>query len=195
MSIILVEFFFVLNILFSFLKTVKFGVTLFVKDLGGKGKSAFKFRQTEAMTKAKWNLLRKDMVINYITEETMLVEKESKMPWRGPREKDARFLQFFIEGCSDEEDVVLDCTAATGQFMLSNDNSKVKCLFLGRSIEVLISTCLCGRCIDYCMSWHRTAYRGFGEGREYLQWGSFADEESHSNGRSDTSSRRSFCRS
>ena len=58
------------------------------------------------------------MVINYITEETMLVEKESGNPWRGAREKDVRFLQFFIEGCSDEEDVVLDCTAATDLLML-----------------------------------------------------------------------------
>ena len=57
------------------------------------------------------------MVINYITEETMLVDKESEKPWRGLREKDARFLQFFIEGCSDEEDVVLDCPTATGLFM------------------------------------------------------------------------------
>ena len=104
------------------------------------------------------------MVINYITEETMLVEKESKMPWRRPREKDARFLQFFIEGCSNEEDVVLDCTTATGQFMISNDSSKVKCFFVGRSIEVLISTCLCGRCINYCMLWHGTAYHSFREG-------------------------------
>ena len=47
-----------------------------------------------------------------------LVDKESGKPWRGQREKDARFLQFFIEGCSDKEDVVLDCIAATGLFML-----------------------------------------------------------------------------
>ena len=99
---------------------MKFGVTLFVKDLGEKQKSAFTFRQTQAITKAKWNLQRKDMVINYITEETMLVDKESKKPWGGPREKDARFLQFFIEGCSDEEDVVLDCIAATGLLMFSH---------------------------------------------------------------------------
>ena len=98
---------------------MKFGVTLFVKDVDEKQKSAFTFRQTRAMTKAKWNLARKDMVINYITEETMLVDKETKRPWRGPREKDARFLQFFIEGCSDEDDIVLDCTAATGLLKFS----------------------------------------------------------------------------
>ena len=82
-----------------------------------KRKQPSHLRQTLAMTKAKWNLERKDMVINYITEETMLVDKESGKPWRGLREKDARFLQFFIEGCSDKEDVVLDCTVATGLFM------------------------------------------------------------------------------
>ena len=102
-----------------FLQTVKFGVTLLVKDVGEKQKLAFTFRQTRAMTKAKWNLARKDMVINYITEETMLVDKETKRPWRGPREKDARFLQFFIEGCSDEDDVVLDYTTAIGLLKFS----------------------------------------------------------------------------
>ena len=95
-----------------------------MKDVGEKNKTAFTFRQTPAMTKAKWNLERKDMMINYITKETMLVDKESGKPWRGPREKDARFLQFFIEGCSDEEDVVLDCTAAIGLSMPSMVNSK-----------------------------------------------------------------------
>jgi len=55
---------------------MKFGVSLFVKDVGGKGLSVFAFRQTVAMTKVKWNLEKKDMVINYTTEETMLVEKE-----------------------------------------------------------------------------------------------------------------------
>ena len=69
-----------------------------MKDVGEKMKSTFTFRQTPAMTKAKWNLERKEIVINYITEETMLVDKESGKLWRGPREKDARFLQFFIEG-------------------------------------------------------------------------------------------------
>ena len=82
MSIVLTAFFFELNLLFLFLQIVKFGVTLFVKDLGDKRKSTFSFRQTEAMTKAKWNLQKKDMVINYITEETMLMDKESKIPWR-----------------------------------------------------------------------------------------------------------------
>ena len=88
-----------------------------MKDVGERVKSTFTFRQTPAMIKAKWNLERKDMVINYITEETMLVDKESGKPWCGPHEKDARFLQFFIEGCLDEEDVVVDCIAATGLFM------------------------------------------------------------------------------
>ena len=48
----------------------------------------------------------------------MLVDKKSGKPWRGLQKKDASFLQFFIEGYSNEEDVVLDCTAATGLFML-----------------------------------------------------------------------------
>ena len=55
-----------------------------MKDLGEKKKIAFTFRQTPAITEAKWNLERKDMVINYITEETMLGGKESGKLWCGP---------------------------------------------------------------------------------------------------------------
>lgn len=36
-------------------------------------------------------------------------------PWRGSREKDPLFLQVLIESFSKPNDIVLDCTASTGQ--------------------------------------------------------------------------------
>jgi len=59
------------------------------------------------------------MLINYTTEDTMLVNEATSIPWRGGREKDPRFLQFLIEGTTEEGNVVFDCTAATGEFVFN----------------------------------------------------------------------------
>ncbi len=83
-----------------------------MKDLGKKGKSKFAFHLTPSMKKAKVDIGRDDILINYVTEETMLMN--GAIPWRGAREKDPRFFQFLIEGTTIEGDVVVDCTASTG---------------------------------------------------------------------------------
>jgi hypothetical protein len=98
------------------LQTLKFGITLLVKDLGAKRKSNFFFKRSSTMLKAKVDLHRDDLLINYTTEDSMLMNDMDRMPWRGAREKDARFIQFIIEGTTDEGDLVLDCTASTGEF-------------------------------------------------------------------------------
>lgn len=67
------------------------------------------------MLKAKVDIRRDDILINYTTEETMLMNELTSLPWRGAREKDARFYQFIIEGTTEEGDLVLDCTASTGE--------------------------------------------------------------------------------
>lgn len=85
-----------------------------MKNLGEKGKSKFSFLRTQSMRKAKVDLARDDMLINYTTEETILMNE--KIPWRGAREKDPRFFQFLIEGTTIEGDLVVDCTASTGMF-------------------------------------------------------------------------------
>jgi len=36
------------------------------------------------------------------------------IPWRGPCEKARQFMQMLVEACSEPGDVVVDCTAATG---------------------------------------------------------------------------------
>lgn len=97
-----------------FVQTLKFGITLLVKDLGDRGKSKFSFKRTPSMQKAKVDIRRDDTLINYTTEETMLMNKAT--PWRGAREKDPRFFQFLIEGTTIEGDMVVDRTASTGMF-------------------------------------------------------------------------------
>ena len=84
-------------------------------------KPIFKFRRSQAMVKAKVNMEIDDILINYTTEETMIINKDTRRAWCGPCEKDARFVQFIIEGTTDEGDIVVDCTASTGmdQFYFS----------------------------------------------------------------------------
>ena len=95
---------------------MKFGITLFVKHVENRGKSNFYFRRSQTMLKAKVDLRRDDLLMNYTTEDTMKMNDMDRMAWRGAREKDARFIQFIIEGTTDEGDIVLDCTASTGEF-------------------------------------------------------------------------------
>ncbi len=68
------------------------------------------------MLKAKVDLMLDDLLMNYTTEDSMLMNDMDRMPWRGAREKDARLLRHIIEGTTDEGDVVMDCTASTGEF-------------------------------------------------------------------------------
>jgi len=87
-----------------------------VKDLGARGKSQFFFRCSQTMLKAKVDLQRDDILINYTTEDTMLQNEFTNLPWHGAREKDARLMQFIIEGRTEDGDVVFDCTTSTGEF-------------------------------------------------------------------------------
>lgn len=98
------------------LQTLKFGITLLVKNLGEKEKYKFSFKRTPPMFKAKVDLRRDDMLMNYTTEETMLINKAASKPWHGAREKDARFYEFIIEGTTDKGALVLDCTASIRNF-------------------------------------------------------------------------------
>ncbi len=105
-------------ILLSYIQTLKFGITLLVKDRGEKGKSKFYLKHSEAMQKAKVDRRRHDMLMNYTSEKTMLINSATSIPWRGAREKDARFMHFLIEGTTEEGDVVLDYTKSTGKLCI-----------------------------------------------------------------------------
>jgi len=68
-----------------------------MKDLDERRKSKFFFKRSPSMLKAKVDNKRDDILINYTTEETMLMNEFTSLPWYRAQEKDARFYQF-IEG-------------------------------------------------------------------------------------------------
>jgi len=88
-------------------------VTLFVKDLGAKGKSNFSFRLTDYLKDKGLDFGLGDMMMNY-TKETDQVMDGAK-PWRAAHEKDPRFFACLIDAIYDEGDLVVDCTAAIGR--------------------------------------------------------------------------------
>jgi hypothetical protein len=85
-----------------------------VKDFGEKGKSNFVFKRTAMMKNAGVDIGRDDMLMNYTKEDDMAMN--DRKPWRGAREKDPRFFQLLIEATTVEGDLVLDCTASTGEY-------------------------------------------------------------------------------
>jgi hypothetical protein len=98
--------------------------------------------------------------MNYTTEDSMLMNDMDRMPWRGAREKDARLLRHIIEGTTDEGDVVLDCTASTGEFQVNMCIFHVyvvlKMIFGADFISVFF------RCLYYGMSCDRATHFGIG---------------------------------
>ena len=95
-------------------RTQKFGVTILVKDLGPKGISKFSFKTTATMMKAGVDVGTDDMLMNYTHADDMAMNGDT--PWRGGREKDPRFFTILLEATSITGDLILDCTASTGDF-------------------------------------------------------------------------------
>ena len=95
-------------------QTEKFGVTLLVKDLGSKGISFFSFKTMATMMKAGVDVDTDDMLMNYIHANDMAMNGDT--PWRGRREKDPRFFTILLEATSVTGDLILDCTASTGDY-------------------------------------------------------------------------------
>ena len=95
-------------------QTQKFGVTLLVKDLSFKGISKFSFKTTATMMKAGVDVGTDDMLMNYTHADDMAMNGDT--PWRGRREKDPRFFTILLEATSVTGDLILDCTASTGDY-------------------------------------------------------------------------------
>ena len=95
-------------------QTQKFGVTLLVKDLGSKGVSRFSFKMTATMMKAGVDVGTNDMLMNYTHANDMAMNGDT--PWRGGCEKDPRFFTILLEATSIARDLILDCTASTGEY-------------------------------------------------------------------------------
>ena len=87
-----------------------------VKDFGDKGKSNFSFKRTSMMKKAGIDLVLNDMMMNYTFEDNMAMN--GSKPWWAARKKDPRFFQMLLEATTVEGDLVLDCTASTGDYLV-----------------------------------------------------------------------------
>ena len=57
-----------------------------------------------------------DMLMNYTHADDMAMNGD--IPWRGGREKDPRFFTILQEATSVTGDLILDCTAFTGDHLI-----------------------------------------------------------------------------
>jgi len=69
--------------------------------------------------------VRDDVLRNYWFEKDVTMNGD--VPWRGPREKAPSFMQMLVEALCQPGDVVVDCTASTGNsnfpvFVYSNED-------------------------------------------------------------------------
>ena len=87
-----------------------------MKDLGSKGKSKFSFKMTATMMKVGIDVGTDDMLMNYTHADDMAMNGDT--PWRGGCKKDPRFFSIFLEATSVRGDLILDCTASTGDYSI-----------------------------------------------------------------------------
>lgn len=64
------------------------------------------------------DLINKGVVTNCISEESITKQRRSGIPWRGAREKSDNLLLALIDLCSEEEDIVVDLSASTGDISI-----------------------------------------------------------------------------
>ncbi len=95
---------------------MRFAISLLVKERA----STFSFQNVPSHDAVGVDVAKDDILQNFCGKND--VAMNGKKPWRGPREKARPFMQMLIEACSLPGDVVMDCTAATGQcfFLYSN---------------------------------------------------------------------------
>jgi hypothetical protein len=75
--------------------------------------SRFHFRGSKELEDLEIDLERGDAIVNFRMKETQALNKG--IPWRGPKEKDPTFLSSLILSATDQGDVVVDLSAATGK--------------------------------------------------------------------------------
>lgn len=63
------------------------------------------------------NVGRDDIIQDFLPAQEVTMNGD--IPWRGPRERSREFMQMLVEAITEPGDVVVDCTAATGKFLLN----------------------------------------------------------------------------
>ena len=76
--------------------------------------SKFDFRASQELQSLSIDLCKQDAIVNFTVAETLTVNADG--PWRGPKEKDPTFFSSLILSATDEENIVVDIAAATGEF-------------------------------------------------------------------------------
>jgi hypothetical protein len=87
-----------------------------VRDPSAFSASGFHFHSILEVENAGIDLYEDDLLHNFVTKDSQLMN--GVIPWRGSKEKDPLLLQMLIEACKDVGDIVVDCTAATGDSLL-----------------------------------------------------------------------------
>lgn len=135
---------------------MRFGITLAVRSLPELPASKFVFQPIPALDRHGVDVSRDDILQNLVSREDQLLNGST--PWRGPREKSVILMQMLIEACSFPGDLILDCSAATGMFLLSptstcfsflfscEHHSKIKFHFLCRIFYSCLPQCEPSHC-------------------------------------------------
>lgn len=83
----------------------------------GPPASKFAFRPVpKLLSRHGVDVGRDDCLQNIVPPENQMCN--GLKPWRGPREKSVVLMEMLIEACSDPGNIVFDCTAATGMFLI-----------------------------------------------------------------------------
>jgi hypothetical protein len=81
--------------------------------------SNFSFNQQKELLAQGIDLPNDGTIKNVVTMENLTLCASTGFPWRGGREKSVNLFQALVDLCSEEEDIVLDLTAATGYSLIS----------------------------------------------------------------------------
>ena len=80
--------------------------------------SQFSFNQQQELLSQGIDLPNDGTIKNVMYQENLTLRAGQGFPWRGAREKSVNFFQALIDLCSEEEDIVMDLTAGTGESVL-----------------------------------------------------------------------------
>jgi hypothetical protein len=95
--------------LYGVVQTRHFGAYLLVK----KGSSKCTFSSSSSIKYIGVDVASNEWLQNFTTRADQAMNGQK--PWRGPREKSPGFWQMLIEASTLPGDIVLDCTAMTGE--------------------------------------------------------------------------------
>ena len=73
------------------------------------------------MMKAGVDIAHDDMLMNYTHADDMAMNGEK--PWQGGYKKDPRSFTILLEATSIKGDLILDCTASTGDYSIEIFNA------------------------------------------------------------------------